>query len=461
MGEQEALKKLAEIFALHKVTLYAVGGYVRSRLLGIDKEANDDIDLCSSAKFSDIQKWLSDTAFEVRDKSRGLGVVEINVGGYTFEHATFRKEYYQMPGEHTPIDVEFTDDINEDAKRRDFTVNAIYMNLLNGEYVDPFGGIADLRAKKIRAVVSPNFALSNDGIRLLRMIRFAVALGFDIDEETLAVARRNNFRLKMVSKSLIRREFDKILIADTFYPKLPRTRSAHYRGVRYIGELGLWKEILPVMAELQDSGIKTVRDPETVYEHSIYSIEFAQPRFRLAVLLHDIGMLDARVRQKQEKNVASVSGELIRKDTSLLALGYSREYIDWLAEVVSLTGYDMGRKMKRDDLRRFILAHRERLSDIINTKVPTEKAITYQIDKSNITCSIQEEFAYMQRNHIATSVKELDISGLDIINEFPYLEKKYVSELMKQLLEAVALRNYKNDKQALLMLAKKLVKKIG
>jgi len=458
MGEQEALKKLAEIFALHKVKLYAVGGFVRSRLLGIDKESNDDIDLCSSAKFAEIQKWLVGTSFEVRDKSRGLGVIEISIDGYTFEHATFRKEYYQMPGEHTPVDVEFTDDIIEDAKRRDFTINAIYMDLSTGEYVDPFGGMADLKAKKIRAVVSPNFALSNDGIRLLRMIRFAVSLGFDIDEGTLAVARRNGFRLKMVSKALIRKEFDKILIADTFYPKLPRTRSAHYRGVRYIGELGLWKEILPVMAQLQDSDIRTARDPETVYDHSIYSIEFAQPKYRLAVLLHDIGMLNENVRLKKEKNIAKVSGELIRKDKSLVALGYSQAYIDWMAEVVTLTGYDMGVKMKWNTLRKFILDHREKLSDIINTKVPTEKAIAHQIDKSSITCSVQEEFVYMQKNHIATTVKELDINGLDIISEFPYLEKRYVSKILGMLLEAVALKNYKNEKEALLVLAKKLVR---
>lgn len=460
MEEEKYLARLAEIFAKYGFEVYAVGGYVRSKLLGVKNENTDDIDICSCVKIDKLKKMLDGTEFKMEIKNERLGVCNIISSEFKVEHATFRKEYYEVPGEHIPVNVEFTTDIIEDASRRDFTINSVYLNLRTGTYIDPFGGIKDLHDKKIRCVISPNFVLSNDGIRLLRMIRFAVVLGFEIDEETLSVARHNACRLNLVSKNLIRKEFDNILIADTYYPQLPRTRMAHFRGIRFIGELGLWKYIIPAMQELQDSGIKTIRAPETVYEHSLYSVSFAKPKYRLAVLLHDIGLLYIGDAQKNI-NMAEISGKAIPKILKESNLGYSAKYIEEIANVITLTGYDMLKKPSRVELRKFIIDNNNKLDDIINVKVPTLKAVSNQLDKSEITCTIQDELLNMRKLNLPISLNDLKITGDDIIAEFPYLPRKYISNTLNEVLYQVSLKGLKNNFDVEMNIVRKIVRKFA
>src|SRR5574344_1102136 len=140
------LLKLARLFK-KKGELYIVGGYVRNALLGIYET---DIDLASKLTNEEIKELLFGTKYEIKETSKKLGTLIISLGEEKWEHATFRKETYAEGGEHTPISVEFIDDIKEDAKRRDFTVNAIYYNILKDEFIDFYTGIKDVKKHILR-----------------------------------------------------------------------------------------------------------------------------------------------------------------------------------------------------------------------------------------------------------------------------------------------------------------------
>ena len=458
MSESQHLQEIAQIFKKHKKDVFAVGGYVRNKILNIENPKDDDVDICSAVVPEELKNLFKKTVYVVKDKSKGLGVCTIECDGFRCEHATFRKEKYKIPGEHTPSVIEFTDDLFEDCKRRDFTINCIYMNLNTGDIVDPFGGIKDLKNKIIKTIMTPAYVFNNDGIRLMRLIRFASVLGFDIDEETMNSAQRNNFRLGLVSKSLIKKEFDKMLVADTFYPMLPKTKSAHLRAMTLLGTLDLWQYVLPIISILKNTAIQTFRKPETVYEHSLRAMFYAPPKLRLAALVHDIGMLHPKMRSKSEKNMAKYSAELLERAMEYSGLGYAEDFVSRTAKIIELTGYDMDKKVKSKALRALILEYRPIIEDVINLKIATIKAITHQLDLSETGCSLQKEFAKMVECGIPTKVPELAISGDYLIEAFPYLPRRQIASTLNTLLNYVVFKNYANTEEVLMKLCKKLIK---
>ena len=181
------LLKLARLFK-KKGELYIVGGYVRNSLLGIYET---DIDLASKLTNDEIKELLFGTKYEVKENSKKLGTLTISLGEEKWQHSTFRKEIYAEGGAHFPISVEFINTVEEDAKRRDFTANCVYYNILKDEYVDPFNGMQDIQKHLLRAIQAPDSVLQSDGQRILRMVRLASELGFRIAGETILSAYDN------------------------------------------------------------------------------------------------------------------------------------------------------------------------------------------------------------------------------------------------------------------------------
>ena len=178
------LTALAEIFSENGARLYAVGGMVRNCLLGYPV---NDTDVCSALIIEDVEAMLTARGIEFRKKGAAFGTLDIVMGGMSFEYAAFRTERYDGTGSHRPSEVSFAATLEEDAFRRDFTVNAIYLDPLTKEVIDPTGGVKDMERRILRAT-SPNPALimRDDGVRILRLCRFAGQLGFEADENTLA-----------------------------------------------------------------------------------------------------------------------------------------------------------------------------------------------------------------------------------------------------------------------------------
>ena len=183
--------------------LYIVGGRVRDEIIGLK---NDDVDICSASRTEEIESVCKKLKFkcDIINKKLGTILIRPNDNEY-FEFTTFRKESYTKG--HTPSEVDFVEDIEVDASRRDFTVNSIYYNVLTKEIFDPYNGISDIQKKIIRCIETPEKVFKDDGVRILRMIRFACSLGFKIEKKTLIniIVSYTNFNLvtKVIDESMI------------------------------------------------------------------------------------------------------------------------------------------------------------------------------------------------------------------------------------------------------------------
>lgn len=229
------LKELAALFAPY-ATLYEVGGCVRDELLGCEC---GDVDVCSPLTVDEVKRALANTPFTVSDRNLRMGTVHISADGFCVEYTTFRTDSYdRSSGAHTPSQVRFTADIAEDALRRDFKCNAVYKNILTGQTVDPLGGEEDIKRRMLSAADKPDAVFEADGLRILRLVRFACELGFCIEEDTTRSARQNAWRVKDIAAERVREELSKIFIADTAHPSLTCRHGASCKETAVNSDLG-------------------------------------------------------------------------------------------------------------------------------------------------------------------------------------------------------------------------------
>jgi poly(A) polymerase len=267
----ELARRLAE--AGHQC--YLVGGSVRDALLDL---AHDDIDVATSARPDEVERLVSGWADHVWLQGQRFGTVGCEVRGMRIEITTFRADVYR-PESRKP-EVEFADDVETDLSRRDFTINAMALQLPEPRLVDPFGGAADLAAKRLRTPLAPEISFLDDPLRMLRAARFIAGLGLDPDPSLVAAVEQLHGRLEIVSAERIRDELSKLLVvADP---------SA---GLWFVAETKLSDEFLPEL-----NAMRLEQDPihqhKDVLAHTI-AVVAKTPRdnlrVRLAALLHDIG----------------------------------------------------------------------------------------------------------------------------------------------------------------------------
>lgn len=259
---------------------YVVGGYVRDSLLGIK---NDDIDIVVVGSGINLaQKFASATGGTVQ-VFENFGTAKVDYEGIEVEFVGARKESYER-GSRKPIVEDGT--LSEDLTRRDFTINAMAICLNKeryGELVDLFGGQEDLKEGIIKTPTDPEITFSDDPLRMLRCIRFAVRLGFRIEDTTFQAIRDNKERLEIISPERIHTELNKILLSPD--PK---------RGIDLLKDTGLLDLILPELSILDNSGGEGLEHHKNNYWHSTVVLENVAKRsenlwLRWAALLHDIG----------------------------------------------------------------------------------------------------------------------------------------------------------------------------
>lgn len=230
----DSLKKLSSLFPCE---LFIVGGYVRNTIMGIE---TDDIDICSRLTLDELEKILAGTEFSLKIKNKMLGSAFVCFGDEKFEYTTFRKDYYSQGGAHLPERVVFTKSISEDAKRRDFTCNALYYDIKNDRLIDFYDGVGDIRKKILRTVETPDEVLSHDGLRLLRMFRFQGELNFKIDKQTFACAVKYISNLRDVSGERVINEITKILHSPKKYKGVSRANS-YMKVLKQFNKAGIWE----------------------------------------------------------------------------------------------------------------------------------------------------------------------------------------------------------------------------
>lgn len=249
------------------------GGCVRDMLRGVEPK---DYDVATSARPEQVLGLFTGS----HAVGAHFGVVIVPAKGHAVEVATFRRDGKYSDARH-PDSVEFTD-AREDAQRRDFTVNGIFYDPLKEEFLDHVGGRADLERRILRAIGDPPARFREDHLRLLRAIRFATVLGFEIEAGTWAAVRAMAAEIRTVSAERIRMELEKILL-----------HGERLRGFDLLVESGLMNAILPEILELRGCEQPPQFHPEgDVFKHTRIMLgllprEVSLPLV-LSVLLHDI-----------------------------------------------------------------------------------------------------------------------------------------------------------------------------
>jgi len=279
-----AATSLATAFKAAGFKLALVGGPVRDAILG---RLGNDLDFTTNARPKESEKILNKWADSVWDIGAAFGTVAGKKGEITVEITTYRSENYEKDSRKPAV--EFGENIEGDLSRRDFTINAMALELTTDEptFIDLFNGVADLQNKIIKTPGKPSDSFTDDPLRMMRAARFMSQLNFTIDESVLVAIKEMAHRLSIISSERVRDEFIKIIMSDN--PRL---------GITLLVECGLADIFLPEIPKLKLE-IDEHHHHKDVYEHSLTVLEqaialearlgAANLTLRLAALLHDIG----------------------------------------------------------------------------------------------------------------------------------------------------------------------------
>jgi len=322
--------ELGERFRLAGHELYLVGGVVRDLLLGRD---HDDLDFATDALPRETTKVLRGWAERQYLVGVKYGTVGARKSDRVFEITTFREEVYAE--EHRKPAVTFGRDVETDLSRRDFTVNAMAVRLPEGAFIDPFGGVRDLAAKRLDTPLDPEISFSDDPLRMLRAARFLSQLGLSPSARVTEAIGRMRERLRIVSAERISDELSKLLLG-----------AEPAKGLALVVASGLGEEFLPEVPAL-----KLEQDPvqrhKDVLRHTLAVVEKCESDLvlRLAALLHDIGK--PRTREIGPDGVSFHHHEVVGARMArerLQALRYPAHVVEDVAQLVEMHlrfhGYD-------------------------------------------------------------------------------------------------------------------------
>ncbi|MCH5279482.1 MAG: CCA tRNA nucleotidyltransferase [Christensenellaceae bacterium] len=415
--------------------LYAVGGLVRNGLLGLPVY---DIDVCSALRPEAVISLCARAGFGIVRKGIDFGMVEVHINGKKFEHTTFRSDSYAEGGAHRPSAVRFSTTVEEDAFRRDFTVNALYLDVLSGQIKDPTGGLTDLEKRIIRTTSpSPYTVLSDDGLRIMRMVRFAAELYFDIDAETYETAKQLCGNLKDISPERIRDELNKILLSDVKYGERNPERVLH--GLELLRDVGAIELILPELYLGRGIEQKPTHHLYDVLDHCLHTAAEISPNLvmRLSGLLHDVGKPPVNLRTGKmyghDLEGADISREILTR------LRYDNKTIAEVCFIVRHHMYDLNNTAKESTLRttfgRWGYERSMEIAEIREADVHGSGIIKGEVKSAD---RWRELLKKMKDEHTPFSDKELNCTGEDIMRWLSLPPGPRVGDIKRRLLEHCA-----------------------
>ena len=192
-------------------TLYVVGGYVRDSILG---QPSNDIDICSDISYEEMTSICKSLKFKAIPVNKHLGTIHINTPAGVFEYTRLRRESYSNHGDHNPSEISFVNSIEEDVARRDLTINSVYYDICKDQIVDIVDGLKDINKGIIRTPNSPDITFNDDGLRILRCIRFASTFNFRYARPTYLALQKYACRLSRISKERILEEIKQLVVCD-------------------------------------------------------------------------------------------------------------------------------------------------------------------------------------------------------------------------------------------------------
>ncbi len=445
MVDKRKLQKIASFFPEDK-PLYAVGGYVRDTLLGMECH---DVDVCAQLTVDEVKKALEHSDFVISDKNLRVGTVVISGRGFSCEYTTFRTDSYpDGSGAHTPSDVIFTEDIKVDALRRDFGVNALYLDVAKDKVVDPLGRIDEVKNKIIRTADEPDKVFSADGQRILRMVRFAVELGFDIDSKTFECAKKYAHLVKDLTVERIYQELERIFVADTRHPELGLI-DAHHRGLVLLDELGLVDVLFPEVSALKGFEQNAMYHLHDGYIHTLETFKASKPNVRWAALLHDVGKKPCRDKYGNTYVHATVGADMAKE----IAVRYKmpKAKAKRMYDLIFNHMVNINRNMSKAKLDWFVVEHYQIASDLADLIDADTYGAMGSFPEDNF---VRSTLNRLIEEKAPFSVRELPVTGNDLI-EMGVDEKQRGMILYELWRESIMNPNLRQREKALQFVEKR------
>lgn len=404
----------------HGYDAYAVGGCVRDSILNRKPE---DWDITTSAKPEQVKRIFRRTV----DTGIEHGTVTVLIGKDGFEVTTYRVDGLYEDGRH-PKEVTFTSRLEEDLKRRDFTINAMAYND-DERLVDAFGGMRDLNYHLIRCVGDPKERFSEDALRILRAVRFSAQLAFPIEPETAEAIKSLAPNLEKISAERIQAELVKLLVSD------------HPERIQDACELGITKVVLPEWDDMVGVKQNTPHHKYDVAAHTVHALQNVKNDkvLRLTMLFHDMGKPVMKTTDENGRDHFkghAIASEQIAK-TVMKRLKFDNDTIRKVTKLVAYhdyrmepTGANVRRAMHEIGVEHFPYYLAVRLAD-------TKAQSSYERrGKLENIIQIRELYRNALRNKECVTLKDLAVTGTDLIN-LGIAPGKELGTLLNELLDMV------------------------
>jgi tRNA nucleotidyltransferase/poly(A) polymerase len=442
----EKVKKIIETFQKSGAEIYIVGGAVRDLLLGREVK---DWDFTSNLTPEEMKRLFPKNSF-CNNVFGTFSVVGENKE--VFEITTYRTEFGYSDSRH-PDQVKWGKSLEEDLQRRDFTINAMaiqiplasgHLPLKKGEsqikLIDLYSGVEDLKKKLIRAVGSPGERFGEDALRMMRAIRIATQLEFVIEEKTFESIQKNAGLINKVSGERIRDELFKILISDN-----------PTEGIKMLKNSGLLKEIMPELLE----GVGMIQKGHHIYEvfeHNLRALsncESVNPITRLACLLHDVakpmvakGEGEARTFHNHEVVGSRIAVKIGKR------LRFSNKELDQLFRLVRWHMFTVGETQTDKAVRRFI---RNVTLEYIDEMIALRRAD--RIGSGAKETSWRWELFKKRIEEVQKqpfSIKDLKVNGEDVMKILKIKPSRKVGEVLEAIFKEVEDKPELNEREGLL-----------
>ena len=420
----------------HGYEAYAVGGCVRDCILNREP---GDWDITTSARPYEVKEIFKRTI----DTGIAHGTVTVMLGKNGYEVTTYRVDGAYEDSRH-PKSVSFTASLEEDLKRRDFTINAMAYNHRRG-LVDIFDGIGDIQRKVIRCVGNPEERFDEDALRILRAVRFSAQLGFEIEDETAAAITKKARSLENISAERIQAELVKLLVSD------------HPDYIHKAWALGITKVIMPEYDRIVGVAQHTPNHIYTVDVHTLKALKNieADAILRLTMLIHDFGKPEVKKTKPDGRDIfyrhpevsAKLAGQILKR---LKFDNYTLEHVVRLVQWHGLK-YNADEIDVRKALNR---VGRDIFNDFLKVQTADVSAKNPAVIDGKLTLLEEKKHIYHQiiDENQCFEIKALAVNGKDLI-QAGIAPGPLIGAVLERLLEMVIEDQSLNVKETLLELA--------
>lgn len=445
------IRRIAQKFIDSGFEIFLVGGSVRDLLV---KRNVKDWDFTTNATPEEMLKLFPEGFYDNVFGTVGIPLKQLEETEHAgvVEVTTYRTEKGYKDRRH-PESVAWGKTIEEDLSRRDFTINAMALDIsAQKELIDPYNGQEDLKNNLIKAVGDADLRFKEDALRLMRAIRFAAQLGFQIEEKTLAAITNDASLLAEIAKERVRDELIKILASD--YP---------YEGIMLLNNTGLLAFILPEL--LEGIGVSQSRPgrhhKDDVFTHNVLSLKFCtskDPLVRFATLIHDVGK--PRVAQADEDGyVIFHNHEIVGSRMAYEIadrLRFSKKDKGKVAKLIRWHMFTVDEHITDSAVRRFI-----RRTGVENVKDMMDLRVGDRLGGGTQTAESWRLKLFKKRveEQLAPepfSIKDLAINGNDVMRELNIKPSRKIGEILQKLFEEVDEDLEKNRKEFLLKRVKEI-----